>query len=360
MTILKKYILGLFGRALLLGTGAFIGLYLLVDFFEKVDTFIEHHARLSHYLLYFSWKLPLIVVQVIPLAVLMAVFLTLGALSRNSELTALRASGISVWQAAAPLVGLGLLISVLVLAAGETLVPFSARQTRGIFDHQVKGKAPLDLKQDRLWFREGNTIVNINLAVPDRALLQGITVYGLGEDFRLVTRTDAGRAIHTERGWVLDEGVRRHFDPASGDMVRIEPFRDMVLPLERTPADFQGATPENEELGFGELRRLIHRLQADGYDATRFRVDLQARLAGPFASLVMAFLGIPFALQRGRAAGLALGVAITVVIGIAYQMVHATLIAFGYSAVLPPIVAAWSANLLFGMLGIWLLLTTRE
>ncbi len=83
---------------------------------------------------------------------------------------------------------------------------------------------------------------------------------------------------------------------------------------------------------------------------------MHARLAAPFASLIMAFLGIPFALRKGRDSGLALGIAMSVMIGVAYFILQAISLAFGYSAALPPLLAAWSANLLFFLFGCWLFL----
>jgi lipopolysaccharide export system permease protein len=113
-------------------------------------------------------------------------------------------------------------------------------------------------------------------------------------------------------------------------------------------------------MGIRELGQLARKVESEGYDATRYRVDLQAQTATPFACVVMAFLGIPFALSKGRGASLAAGIAISVGIGVTYFILQAALQAFGYSGVLPPVVAAWSANLLFTLLGAWLLLLARE
>jgi lipopolysaccharide export system permease protein len=130
--------------------------------------------------------------------------------------------------------------------------------------------------------------------------------------------------------------------------------------LRKTPEDFKMPEQKNTELGFRELYRISQRLQEEGYDAIRYRVDMHARLATPFAAVIMAFLGIPFALQKGRGSNIALGVAITIAIGAGFHIVNALITAFGYSAVLPPFVAAWSANILFGLFGLWLLLSVRQ
>ena len=102
----------------------------------------------------------------------------------------------------------------------------------------------------------------------------------------------------------------------------------------------------------------------DGVDAMApygrgYRVDLQSRFALPFSSFIMAFIGIPFALQQGRGASLAVGIAVSVTIGVAYHLAQGTLLAFGYSGALPILLAAWGPNLAFGLLGFWLLTRTR-
>lgn len=360
MNLLNRYITGAFARIFLLSLSAFAGIYLLVDFFEKVDNFMEHQARFSQYLLYFTIKIPLIVSQVIPLAVLMGVFMTLGGLSRTNELTAMRSGGISLWRVTTPLLFVSLLASVGILAANEYLIPLCAKKSNHILEIEVKGKPPLALKRDNLWLREGDKIMNIRLALPSQQALRGVTIFQVDDSFSLQERTDAPQAIFSEGNWTLENTVIRQFDHESAELAEVERVKEKTIDLEKTPGDFRAPEQSNEEMGFRELRTLSRKLQKEGYDATRHRVDMHSRLASPFACLIMAFIGIPFALRKGRGVSLSVGVAITVGIGISYFILHSILMAFGYSAVFPPPVAAWSANLLFGLLGIWLLLSARE
>lgn len=359
MNLLNRYILESFARVFGLALAAFTGIYLLVDFFERVDDFLEHQARLSQYLLYFSSKIPMVAVQVVPMAVLMGVFMTLGGLNRNNELTAMRAGGISLWRITAPLIGTALLIAGTVQVANEYLVPLTVRKINYILNTQVKGKPKLVAKRDRLWFREGTSIVNVRLALPEKNTLQGVTIFRTDDDFRLQARIDAPKAIFADGTWTFENVTIRRF-AAAGEVSTTEHHPRMPAELDRAPEDFRVSERRNEEFGFRELRALSQKLQEEGYDATRFRVDMHGRLATPFASVIMAFVGIPFALQKKRGASLSMGVTISVVIGISYHIIQAMLLAFGYSDVLPPIVAAWSPNLLFGLLGIWLMLMVRE
>lgn len=360
MTLLNRYILSYFGRIFALALGAFTGIYLLVDFFEKVDDLLEHQARAVHYLAYFGPKIPQIVTQVTPLAVLLAVFMTLGGLSRTNELTAMRASGISLWRISAPLLAAGMAAALSVLALSEFVVPIAARKVNHTMEVEVKRNPEQMLKRERLWFREQSAIANIALAVPEESTLQGIQLFRFDDRFRIVTRVDADRAFYRDGTWVGEHVVIRRFIPENGELSGMEHLARSPIPFDKSPSDFQSARQRNEELSFRELRRLTRRLQEEGYDAVRDRVDLQSRLATPLASLVMAFLGIPFALKKGRGSSLAMGIAVAVTIGLAYHISQSLLMAFGYSSVLPPAVAAWAAHVLFVLLGVWMMLTVRE
>jgi lipopolysaccharide export system permease protein len=360
MSLINRYILSTFGRIFFLSLTAFAGLYLLIDFFERVDSLIEYQATPYQYIAYFLGKIPLIVTQVAPLGVLMGVFMTLGGLSRNNELNALRASGISLLRIAAPLLGVALLISAAVLTLAEYVVPISTRQSTYIMETELKGQAQQIFRRDRVWFREGQNLIHVLLAIPEQGLMRGITFYEVDENFAMQRRLDADLARYEEGSWTFEEVTERTFDPISGELATLSFAQRRTLPFSRTPKDFRAPAQKNVELGFRELRQTVMRLRAEGYDATRYRVDMHSRLAVPVASLIMALLGIPFALQKGRGTSFASGIAITIGIGAAFHIINATLTAFGYSSVLPPLLAAWSANLLFGMLGIWMLLSTRQ
>jgi len=359
MSLLYRYILTSFARIFGLALAAFAGIYLLVDFFERVDTFIEHKASLSQYLLYFLNKIPMVVVQIAPMAVLMGVFMCLGGLSRNSELTAMRAGGISLWRITTPLLLTALIITGAMQFANEYVAPLSAQKINYILNTQVKGKPQMTIKQDRLWFREGSSIVNIRQALPERNSLEGVTIFRIGDDFQLQSRIDAPKATYSKGTWFFENTTERQFSSTS-ERASVEHHARKATELVKTPEDFRVAERKSEELGVRALYAMANKLTEEGYDATRYRVDMQARLATPFASVIMAFLGIPFALQKKRGASLAMGITISVAIGITYHILQAILLAFGYSSVIPPVVAAWAPNLLFCLFGVWLLLMVRE
>ncbi len=359
MNLLNRYILSRYLRIFALALAAFSGLYLLVHFFEKVDNLIGHQASLPIYFIYFASKVPLIIVQVAPLGILLSSFLTIGGLARTSELTALWAGGVSLTRIALPLLGAAGVLSLLLLLINETLVPASTRTANRVWETDVYGRPAVVFKRDSLWIREGGKVIHVRLAHPDEDLLEGLQIFRFDENFRLLERIEAERARYREGAWVAEEGTRRLFSPG-GDMLASHPFDQTSLPLEKPPEEFKIAERDSEEFNFRELGEMASRLQAEGYDPSRYLVDMHARLALPFAGLIMGFLGIPFALQKGRGGNIALGVALTVAVGFSYHILHAVVLAMGKAGLLPPRLAAWIPNLLFLLIGVWLLLMARR
>lgn len=356
MAILTRYTVKIFLRNFTLSLSSFAGIYLLIEFFERIDDFVEKEASISLYFSYFLNAIPLFVTQVAPLAVLMAAFITVGGLSRTGELTAMRAGGLSLYRITRPLILTTLVIVLLLIGTQELVLPNSAKTMNEILQHQIKGQSQLQRIRNKIWFRSGDSIVHIEQAIPREGILQGITIFDLDNNFQITKRTDAGSARFTDNSWQFKNLDRRAFNPESGEMIDAVHERQKIIDLNKKPEDFEQSRQHEWELGFFDLRKMAAKMQAEGYDATRYRVDMHTHIAAPFACLVMALLGIPFALNRGRNSSLSFGIVVSVMVGVAYFILHSVAIAFGYSGILPPLLATWSANILVGLSGLWLVL----
>jgi lipopolysaccharide export system permease protein len=357
--LLTRYTLAFFYRFFFLSLGSFTGLYLLIEFFEKADNFARKHAVLSQYLVYFLGTIPMIVTQIIPLAVLMGVFMTIGTLSHSNELTAMRAGGMSLPRITLPLLVMGLIISLTVLAANEWLVPITTREANRVYRFDVEKEQQLTITRDKVWLKDGNALVNIRLVIPGQNLLQGISIQELYANGRPASRIDATRATYSAGTWHGENVTTTRFSATSGEVVDVVKSATAALPLTKNPKDFSAISERNDEMTISFLAYMAQRVKNEGYDPTRYRVDMHGRLATPFASLIMAILGIPFALQRGRGSSPAVGIAISIFIGISYHLFQGMMLALGYSGSIPILLAAWTPNALFGALGITLLATRR-
>ncbi|PLY03482.1 MAG: LPS export ABC transporter permease LptG [Desulfuromonas sp.] len=360
MKILRVYLLRHFLRILSLCCGAFIGIYLLIDFFEKVDDFIEHKAVATDYLSYLFNSIPFIFSQILPLAILTTVVLTIGGLGRTNEITAMRACGVSLWKIFKPMMVMALGLSFFLLLLNEFVVPWNGKNLNQLLEIKLKGKQQMQLTSQEIWYRDANRIINITLATQQERTLSGITIFTFNDEQKIVKRENIATAHYSEKNWQGEGITTRTFTDPGGDLLATTRSDSAVLELDRVPEDFFGREDINNELSFWKLAELADKLEQEGYESTRQRVDMHNRLAAPFTCLIMGFLGVPFALQRGRNSNIAVGIGLSLTIGVIYFIIQSLVMALGYAGALPAFLSAWTANFIFLLLGIWLLLNVKE
>ena len=357
MSILSRYVGREFLKLFFLSLSAFIVIYLVVDILDNINNFIIRRVPVSTTANFFLFKVPFIAVQVAPVATLLSSLVTLGTLSRNGELVAMMAGGISLYKPITPIIGISILISIVSFAATESILPYTNQRVKYIKNTMKKRSLVAYFKQNRIWYRSKDAIYNIDLLAPERNILKGITIYYLGKDFNLTSRIDAETAEWVEGKWSFHEVSLRKFD--DGEEVTMKRWHKKIIPIPEVPDDFKIVEKRTDEMSCADLRSYIKKIRSEGYDATKYLVDMHAKFAFPFVSLIMPLLGIPFALKTGRAKGIVGGVGISVVISIGYWIMLSFSLSLGHSGVLPPVVSAWISNFTFLMLGIFMLMNIR-
>lgn len=348
---ISRYLLREFLRSFALCLGAFVGLYLCVDFFERFPGFLSHGAPTRLMVLYFALKVPLIITQMTPVAVLAAMLLSLGGLARRSELMAMRSCGVSLWQIGAPLAGVCLLIAFLSLAFGEYVVPGASMQAHFVDRVQIKNKKFRGhFNEAEIWYHGSGSFTNIDRFDANRNEIYGLTRYEFDPDFRLNRIVEARVARWTGEGWNASGVQEMRFGPEG--TLEASPLPDSQLGLSETPEDFTAVHREAEDLSYQSLSREIEDLRQKGIDTTEARVDLWLKLAVPFISVIMALIAIPLASRHSRGSGVAASVGAALVIGFSYWVVLALTTSLGKGGVLPAPLAAWSANLIFAAIGL--------
>ena len=357
MSILTRYISREFAKLLLLCLVTFVFLYLLVDFIEQSNSFFRHDASIRHVLSYFAYKVPLILFQMLPVAVLLATLLTLTLLSRNSEIIAMKSGGVSIYRIVAPLLVLAALLSGFTFLLNEYVVPFTTERAEYIKRVEIKGRQPaVRKKRKNIWYKTASGIYYIRVYHTERREMRDLSFFDFDRDFNLLRRIDAEGAVWIEGDgqWEFRSGVIREF--RGGDLVANTPFDTRRIPIPETPEDFSTVAKRSDEMNYRELSEYIRRVEGEGLDVTRHQVDLQGKLSFPLVGLVMALLAIPFGLRGGRQGGVALGIAMAVSIGVVYWLFLGTFLSLGNSGSLPPMVAAWGSHAIFGVLGVIMLL----
>lgn len=343
VSVLSRYLFREFWGVFSLTLLGFIGLYLIIDLFERLNFFLKNDASLGASVRFLAYKLPLIVTQMVPPAVIAGVLVSLAQLGRHNELIALRASGVGLLRIARPLLVTAAAISLAMLAWGETVVPLSMRRQQEVSLVEIRKQAPRTVLGDRAtWYHGAEGFYHIDHIDRGRQTLFGVVIYHVDPDFRVTHTTEIRSAHWTGERWDIPQAIERRVSP-DGD-VQITAVDVHGLLRHEKLEDFLEVFREPEELSYAVLSDRIDALTRKGIDASSYLVDLHLKLAIPFMSFVLAALAIPIAARPQRHTSVALTLGVGIVVGFSYWLVLAFSLSLGHSGAIPPLVAAWAAN----------------
>ncbi len=333
---------------------AFVFLFEIFTFFELAEDIRKHNVPFMVVFNYFRFLIPYSVYQFTPLGALVAVLVTIGVLSKNNEIVAFKASGISLYRLTIPLLFAGLAIAGSLLILDDTYLPY-ANQRQDALRAVIKGRPPQTYTRPQRWiFGEQSKIYNYDFFDPNDKIFGGLSVIELDPaTFQMKRRVFAARArwLATQNAWLLESGWVRDF--TDGAIERYTPFSVNTLPeINEPPSYFNREVIQAFQMNWGELRRYIQGLRHAGFDVSSLTVQWHKKIAYPLIAPISMMLAIPFALlvgSRGAIGGIALGVGI----GIAYWAIAALTEALGGIGQLPPFLAAWSPDLIFSFLALF-------
>ncbi len=355
MKILDRYLIRSLLLPLVASLFAFLTIAVLVDLFERLDTFIDNDVPPAVIAEYYAATVPFLFVLVLPIATLIGVLFGLGGMARRNELIVITASGVSLYRILQPILAVGFLVSLAGLLFTVELVPRGNDISREIYDHEIKGRPRISgaSRRDLNYLGGGGRIFLIRRYEGDSGRMDDVVVQQFAEG-TLVHRIDAGRADWDGEGWVFQDGFLRNFGERG--MTGIEPFEERRFPeITETPHDFLRIMKDPDEMTLNELREHTQRTRQSGGDVTKLLVNEQMRWAFPVASFIVILLGAPLtgAIRRG---GHALGFGLALAVGFVYYVLLQVGETFGHNGTLPPFLAAWLPNFVFlvaGALGLW-------
>jgi LPS export ABC transporter permease LptF/LPS export ABC transporter permease LptG len=353
-TIIDLYLLRRFFYNFVTIMAVFILLFQTFTFFELLDDIARHHIPFFVVVNYFRYLIPYLLYQLTPLGALVAVLVTFGVMAKNNEIIAFKASGISLYRLAVPILISGAVLAGALFVLDSTYLPY-ANQRQDALRNQIKGKPPQTYTRPQRWiFGENSKVYNYDLFDSTQNLFGGLTVIELDPStFEMRRRVFATRArwLMPEKTWVLESGWVRDFD--GGQVTRYAPFTVTTLPeLVEAPSYFNREVIQAIQMNLFDLDRYIAGLQNAGFEVSPLRVQWHKKLAYPLIAPISMLLAIPFALlvgNRGAVSGIAMGVGI----GIAYWAISALLEAMGGIGQLPPTLAGWSPDLIFFFFGLY-------
>ncbi len=364
--ILDEYVMRSFVQNFALVLATLSSLFVIFTFFELIGDIIKYRTPLVTVGEYLLNLVPFILYNVTPLCSLVAVLITFGALSRNSELTAMKTTGISLYRVIAPVLLVAAVLSVALFSFDELYLPAANRRQEALRS-VIKGKpAQTFLRPDRQWISgqnpnngEPSRIFYYQFFDPYKDVFANVTVFEFQPGTFVLRRRIYASSVHWDEHmhqWIFENGWQRTFNAET--IGTYEPFTIRTFAeVHEQPSYFKKEDRQSQQMSYVELSRYIGDLKQSGFDTMRLRVQLNRKLAYPLITLVMAILAIPFALSAGKKGSLA-GLGAAVGVAITYWVIAGVFENLGNVNSLPAVFAAWSPDLLFAMAGGYLLLRT--
>lgn len=346
MTILDRYLAKEILKCFLMVLAVVVGLYIIVEFFNKADNFIEAGLPTARLIRYLELELPQIVVQITPVGILLAILVAFGLMNKRNEIIALRCGGVSVYFLLRAVLFIAILIAIVLFFLSEIVVPITISKANRIWLIEVKKKAALATRQKNIWIKGDHAIYFIKYFNPKNQSISGVTLNFFDREFRLSKRVDADRALYRKHQWIFYDLMEQELN-AESKTYDVRFYPEQAIAIDILPEDLQRVFKQAEEMNIVELFSYIQEVESEGYDATTYRVDLQARFAFPVLAVIVCIIGTGIAVKRKGREGPSVSIAFGAAVVFLYWVLQSFCLSLGYGGLLPPFVAAWISNIIF-------------
>lgn len=357
--IINRLILREFFRYFAMVLVLVVCVYLIIDFFEKIDDFIESGIKLTRVVYFAVLQLPSIIVLIMPAGVLLAVIFMFGFMNRYREILALRSSGVSVYMLVRPVILAGIICSLLLFIVGEIIVPFAQTKSNVIWSQEIKKRTQPNMALKDIWLKKKQSILNINYFDPVKNTVNGLALTQLDHNGNNITfRLVAASGEYKDNAWLLREGMERRVNSETGRYIDYY-FEEASYQFEFSPEDLREVIKSSSEMNFIELWGLIGAIEDDGYDARPYRVDFHSRFSLLASCFILCLIGAGLAVRCRLNPRLILTVLQGIAVIFAMWLLRSLFIALGNGEVLPPFIAAWLVNVIFAIFAFFLLVNAE-
>jgi LPS export ABC transporter permease LptG/LPS export ABC transporter permease LptF len=361
LQLMDSYVLSGFVTYFVLWLAAFVTMSQVYNFFELLGDVVKNQIPLGRVLTYHFFLTPLLIYDTLPMAVLLAVLVTFGVMTKNNEVTAFKACGISVRRLGLPVLLMSGAITAALFAADYSWIP-QANQMQDAIHNEIKGRPRQTyLHPDRKWvFHKYRIFYYRGFDVSEKMMVEPFVFEIDPKTFRLVREISANRARWQAniQQWVWEQGTAR--DICGVDECKLQNFTVTSFPeITEVPDDFLIAVKQNQQMNYDELGQYVQYLQERGFDTVKLRVQYYKKFAVPAFALIMALISVPFGFLVGNR-GAMTGIGVSIAIAMAYLGVDRLFEQMGNVNYLPAAVAAWTPDALFSLAGLYLLLRMRS
>jgi LPS export ABC transporter permease LptG len=342
---LPRYIAGRFVQLGLLTFAVLVVAYLLIDIMERLDWFARYRASGIEIVRFYGARIPLLASRVVPMSLLVATALTVSLLAVEGELIGMRSSGIPAPRALLPVLVIALFVVPAYFALNNVVVPRTNALADELKQSEIKESYYAQLAEARkeaVWYRAGDQVLEAERFDPDRGVARKLAIYHIGGDGLPVSRVDAVSARHIGHGeWRLKEPRRIVLEDGV--------VREMSGPRYATLGEALPARVDTMHLSVAALGREIAEVEADGRDATPYRVDQQVKLAQPLACIILPALVLFFAVGGPPFPGPAQNLLVSGIVGVSYILLTGVSASFGYGGMISPVFGGWGPNIVFSL-----------
>lgn len=361
MKRIDRYLIGKFLVNLGWSILAFWAVFIIVNLVETLDKFIDKGVAAKHIALYYVYYSPYIIILIAPIGVLLATLFTVGFLSKNNELLAMRAAGLSLWRLSFPFLAMGLLITGAIFTLGETVYPDFEITRAAMRQKYIKGRAaPSAMILRGLYVPgSGGRVYHFQTFNTKQQSGTDVTVQTLRAG-RLVESVRLSELVYRDSIWIGTGGSRRVF-AASGDSVaHYEDIDSMAFPdWTETPEDIMRKRVHPSQMRYAELQSAIARLRRTGSDPAKQETELALKIAFPFINFIVILIGFPIA-SRTKQSGVALNFGLAMLITFIVRVLYEIFRSLGHNGAVDPLLAAWAPNLISLVFGMIVLLRVRK
>ncbi len=347
MKTLDRYLIKQFLQTIFFGIFAFTLIFVVINMVDNIGSFLDQNVPFGIILHYYIVFTPDIIKLMTPVSVLFAALFTAGKAANLSELTAIKASGVSLYRFMAPFLITAFIISIFSIYFAGYVVP-EANQDKEEIEMKYLNSGYNYIGSNIIFQDSQTRIVSISFFDTPRNQAVRVSIEQFAKDnpTKMVSRIDAKDMVFdtVSHIWIAHDGIERTFDQ-SGQHVAYFSKKDLNY-LNFTPADLSEKQQKPENMNLTQLRKLIKSQERAGNDPTSSLIEYYSRFSFPLSSIIVVFFGLPISANKRRG-GLAVQVGLNILVTFIYLVFMQVSLAFGKNGALSPLLTAWSANLIF-------------
>ncbi|MFH1837219.1 MAG: LptF/LptG family permease [Candidatus Omnitrophota bacterium] len=355
MKILEKHVLHSYLMAFCSCIVLLIVLGIIGDILGFLDDIFKNSIPLSSILSFYFYLAPFAFVNMVPFACLLGAVYVFNSLSKNHEITAVIASGLSLWALLRPVLLATLALCLITFIVNDRFVPRTMQKAGEIRQRELETAKDKEQEQrkDISVYGKGNQIIYAKSFIPKDNELVNIVIHRQDKDHNVSEKVNARIAKWKDGEWVGKDVIVFSLDEKGGAPDTPKVYKEKILDIQETPANFIKNQGDPKFMSYVQLKEYLKIFNVrETRTRRRLLVDLYYKIAFPFTALVTVLVGVPFSVETGRSNAL-IGMARGILVAILYLPVMGVCLALGKGGALPPLLSAWLTNILFAGIGIY-------